>query len=195
VSICSCIGGAVLTWNSYFTIPVLVSQTLAHTNLTAFLNLLNQVNLTSIVDNLHRITIFVPTNSALAAASVPTSTPTDIQNLIYSHIVSNFSGYLPDLFNGLTLTTLANTTLTVTVADGEYYVNGAHIIDPDVLTDNGVINIIDKVSDSDSGAFQLLILRQVFTSPTLYTGGADSSRKPPASIIFGIIALAYYYFH
>jgi hypothetical protein len=132
---------------------VLVSETLAHNNYTAFLNLLNEANLTSIVDNLHRITLFVPTNSALAAVSTATSTPAQIQTLVYSHIVPNFLGYLPSLYNGLTLTTLANTTLTVTVTDGEYFVNGAHIVDPDVLTDNGVIDLIDKVSDSEIQSF------------------------------------------
>jgi Fasciclin domain len=136
-----------LTIFSWFTIPQDVSDTLAYTNLTVFLDLLNQANLTDFVDNLHRITIFVPSNAALAAYGATNNTSGQILDLVYQHIVPNFLGYLPALTNGLTLTTLANTTITITVRNGLYFANGVQIIDPDMLTDNGVINVVDGVRD------------------------------------------------
>ena len=95
---------------------------------------------------MHRITIFVPSNAAIAAVSSSYSTPSQIQTFVYSHIIPDFLGYLPQLTDGLTLRTLANTTVTVTIVNNIYYINGAKIINPDVLTDNGVIDVIDNVS-------------------------------------------------
>jgi uncharacterized surface protein with fasciclin (FAS1) repeats len=142
-----------------------VSRTLAYTNLTGFLDLINNANLSAIIDNMHRITIFVPTNAAIANVRSSYSTPAQIQNFIYSHTVPNFLGYLPQLIDGLTLTTLANTTVTITVRNNVYFVNGAEIIDPDIVTDNGVILAINQVSPdlyietaSSSRAYQLRFL-------------------------------------
>ena len=135
-----------LICRSYFTIPETVSQTLAYVNLTGFLNLLERASLTSIVDNLHQTTIFVPSNDAIAAARISSSTAAQLQFFVYSHIIPDFLGYLPQLRNFPTLTTLANTTVTVTIQNEAYIIGGAKIIDPDIITDNGVIHEMDKVS-------------------------------------------------
>jgi uncharacterized surface protein with fasciclin (FAS1) repeats len=123
-----------------------VSLTLAYTGLTGFLGLITDTNLSAIIDNTHRITIFVPSNAAIASVRSSYSTPAQIQNFVYSHIVPDFLGYLPQLTNGLALTTLANNTVTIIIQDNVYFVNGAKIIDPDVLTDNGAILAVDQVS-------------------------------------------------
>ena len=144
---------------------------------------------------MHRITIFVPSNAAIAAVSSSYSTPSQIQTFIYSHIVPNFLGYLPQLTNGLTLHTLANTTLTVTIVDNIYYINGAQIIDPDVLTDNGVIDVIDKVSfNFYFGNETILMHFQVLTTPTVtFSGGSTSSKQGLTfTTILGIITLAFW---
>jgi hypothetical protein len=123
-----------------------VSLTLAYTNLTGLLDLITDANLSATIDNSHRITIFAPTNAAIASVRSSYSTPAQIQNFVYSHIVPNFLGYLPQLTNGLALTTLANTTVTITIQDNVYFVNGAEVIDPDIITDNGVILEINQAS-------------------------------------------------
>jgi uncharacterized surface protein with fasciclin (FAS1) repeats len=115
-------------------------------NLIAYLDLINKANLSSIIDNSHRITVFVPPNAAIGQVASSYSTSSRIQKLVYSHIVPKFLGYLPQLTNGLTLTILANTTVSITFRDNLYYVNGAQITDPDIITDNGVAIGIDQAS-------------------------------------------------
>jgi uncharacterized surface protein with fasciclin (FAS1) repeats len=110
------------------------------------LNLIQRANLVDTINDMHRITIFVPSSEAIATANTSSSTPSQIRNFIYSYIVPDFLGYLPQLTDGRNLTTLANTTIKIAIRDHVYFVNGVEILDPDLITDNGVMHLIDGVS-------------------------------------------------
>ena len=45
--------------------------------------------------------------------------------------------------NGTTLTAMNGGNLTVTVADGDYFVNSAKVVTPNVLVAGGVVHVID----------------------------------------------------
>ena len=53
-------------------------------------------------------------------------------------------GYSSDLMNGTTLTAMNGGSLKVTVENGNYFVNSAKVLTPDVLVANGVVHVIDK---------------------------------------------------
>lgn len=53
-------------------------------------------------------------------------------------------GFSADLVDGQELMTLQGGKLTIRIEDNGYYVNGAKIIMPNVITNNGVVHVIDK---------------------------------------------------
>lgn len=91
-------------------------------------------------------TVFLPSNAAFAAASVGPSISSSTSSLISNHVVGGFAGYLPILKDGTALTTQKGETLVISIRNGIYYVNGAKIIQANIITENGVVHIIDKVS-------------------------------------------------
>jgi uncharacterized surface protein with fasciclin (FAS1) repeats len=91
-------------------------------------------------------TVFLPSNAAFSAASVGPSISSSTSSLISNHVVGGFAGYLPLLKDGTALTTQNGESLVISIRNGIYYVNGAKIIQANIITENGVVHIIDKVS-------------------------------------------------
>ncbi len=106
-----------------------------------FASLANSSNMTSTLESTQSVTIFLPSNAALSA----TNTSTPAGSLISNHVVSGFVGYLPDLKDGATLKTQAGETLVISIRAGVYYVNGAKITQGNIIMENGVAHVIDKV--------------------------------------------------
>jgi len=159
--------------SDWFTIPISVSASLQGKGLTGFQSLLTSANLSTSLDARKSVTIFAPSNEALAAAGTPSS----LTSTANAHIIPNFSGYLPRLKNGDKYTTIAGGALAISVRDGKHYVNDAQIISADIVTDNGVIHIIDKVlstgpalSNSSEGWSLKVGMTLVITLATLSAG-------------------------
>lgn len=130
-----------LQYKSYFTVPLSITETLAAKSLTGFSSGLNSTNLTSTLTSplTEGVTVFVPSNEAIAAAGGSASF-----NLA-THIIPNFLGLTPNLKNGLVLRTQAGTTLTVRVVKGEIFLGTARIQANDLVTSNGAVQVIDRV--------------------------------------------------
>ncbi|OAA65387.1 beta-ig-h3 fasciclin [Niveomyces insectorum RCEF 264] len=137
-------GGTIHITDSYFTLPESLSSTAALTGQTTFNSLANSSNLTSTLDNAQFVTVFLPSNAAFDAANSNSSTLSSSQ-LISNHVVSGFVGYLPALVDGLTLTTENGGVLTVSVRNDIWYINGAIITQANLILENGVAHVIDKV--------------------------------------------------
>ena len=95
-------------------------------------------------------TVFAPTDAAFAALPAgtvetlladPTGTLTDI--LLY-HVVGA-EALSTDLTNGQTVTTLLGQNVTVTINADGVFINNAQVTVADIVTDNGVIHVIDAV--------------------------------------------------
>ena len=95
-------------------------------------------------------TVFAPTDAAFAALPAgtvetlladPTGTLTDI--LLY-HVVGA-EALSTDLTNGQTVTTLLGQNVTVTINAEGVFINNAQVTVADIVTDNGVIHVIDAV--------------------------------------------------
>lgn len=119
-----------------------LSSTTSETGLSTFGSLASQANLTYSLENTQSITAFLPSNAAFAAAGNST---TSTSTLISNHIVSGLSGYLPDLTDGMNLTTKTGGALTVSVRSGIWYINDAKITQANLIMENGVAHIIDQV--------------------------------------------------
>lgn len=60
------------------------------------------------------------------------------------HVVPKMVGFSTDLVDGKELTTLEGGKLTIRIKDDVYYVNGAKVVMANVITNNGVVHVIDK---------------------------------------------------
>jgi len=98
----------------------------------------------------HGFTFFAPNTSAVEAAqsSLQGFNSTQLQNIIYNHLLNGTTVYSPQLSN---LTTAAGESLGFSVnSTGRYVTDSAtnttaRIIQPDVLLPNGVIHVIDRI--------------------------------------------------
>lgn len=93
------------------------------------------------------VTYFIP-NSAAALANATAlsakSTPAEQQALFEYHVVPGFVGYSTLLTNGTKLKTQTGENVTITIQDGDTYVNAAKIIAFDYIVANGVFHVLDK---------------------------------------------------
>jgi uncharacterized surface protein with fasciclin (FAS1) repeats len=132
-------------FHSYFTIPEPLVQTINSSSLTTVVAAaISKLNLTNSLNALNNVTVFVPSDAAVQAANVSLASA---QTLINGLVIPNFVGYTPAITPGNPYVTLGGTTLTVSVAsDGTFSVNGAQIIQSDLVTANGVVHILGSVS-------------------------------------------------
>jgi len=152
--------GLIQSTDGFFTIPTSLSSTINSTGLSSLGSLLSSANLSSSFDAADSVTIFTPSNAAFSAASNSTSNAATLPNLLSNHVIPNFLGYLPALTDGASYKTLAGETLTISIKNGVYFVNGAKIISSNTIISNGVAHVIDKVL--------------VPTPTPVFTGGSSS---------------------
>jgi uncharacterized surface protein with fasciclin (FAS1) repeats len=96
------------------------------------------------------LTVFAPTDAAFAALPAgtidalladPTGLLTDV--LLY-HAVAGVA-MSTDLTDGMMVTTLEGTDITVTINANGVFINDAQVIVADIMADNGVVHVIDAV--------------------------------------------------
>ena len=105
---------------------------------------LQHANLSSILESPAGVTLFSLGDDAYKSATSNMTGSTQLQDYLSGYIVPNFLGYLPSLKDGDKLTTLAGTTLTVQIKDGEWYIGGARVISPNQITSTGVSHVLEK---------------------------------------------------
>jgi len=95
-------------------------------------------------------TVFAPTDNAFAALPAGTietllSDPTgDLTQILLYHVVGA-QALSTDLTNGQTVETLQGQSVTVTINAEGVFINNAQVTVADIVTDNGVIHVIDAV--------------------------------------------------
>jgi uncharacterized surface protein with fasciclin (FAS1) repeats len=126
------------------------SQSKVHTNLVAAVKQAGLDQALSTANN-GPYTVFAPTDEAFKKlpadqlqSLLKPENKTQLTNVLTYHVVPGVitSRYLRD---GQTLTTLNGEKLNVTLKNGIYYVNGAKITTPNVVSSNGVTHVIDSV--------------------------------------------------
>ncbi|KAM7208434.1 FAS1 domain containing protein [Naviculisporaceae sp. PSN 640] len=155
--------------DKYFTLPQRLSTTLPKIpELSTFASLLDKSCpcLKHKLDTQASLTIFIPTNEAFAAAGITPDTATknknknlNIEEIIKGMVIPNFVGYSPRIalpFGGIGFQTSMNGTWlfisATNIADGPYkgreqklYVNDALVVRRNIMLENGVAHVIDKV--------------------------------------------------
>jgi len=94
-------------------------------------------------------TLFAPTDAAFNAlpAGTVAALLNDIPTLtdILKHHVLGDTVMSTTLFNGMIATTLLGTDLTVSITNGNVYIDNAMVTVADIIADNGVVHVIDAV--------------------------------------------------
>ncbi len=95
-------------------------------------------------------TVFAPTDDAFAALPEGTldallADPTgQLAQILLYHVVAA-KAMSTDLSDGQMVTTLEGTDVTVTISEGNVFINDAQVIVADIEADNGVVHVIDAV--------------------------------------------------
>jgi len=95
-------------------------------------------------------TVFAPTDAAFALLPEGTvatllEDPTGLLTTVLTNHVYAGSALSTDLSDGMTITTLAGTELTITITNGMVYIGDALVSTANIETDNGVVHVIDAV--------------------------------------------------
>ncbi|KAJ3509126.1 hypothetical protein NM208_g15712 [Fusarium decemcellulare] len=137
-------GGVIHIINRVLTIPKNLTDTAIAANLSAAAGALTQADLAAPLVNSQNITVFAPSNGAFAeiGSVVGDLSDDDLESILKYHVINGTVGYSSTLKNG-TLKTSEGEELTISIQDGDVYVNEAKVIIPDVLIANGVVHVID----------------------------------------------------
>ncbi|KAF8460826.1 hypothetical protein BDZ91DRAFT_738320 [Kalaharituber pfeilii] len=94
------------------------------------------------------VTFFAPTEEAFAKSGLDTmnSDDAELQAFLDDHtLVSDFIGYTPEFEHGKKYKMKSGKYIVATVKGSKVFLDGALIVQQDLITSNGVIQIIDKV--------------------------------------------------
>lgn len=150
-----CVGGIVHIVDAVLSLPVAAVLEITNAHLDFFVAILNvgqylsseNAGYVNAILDVPDVTYFIPDSaSALANATEfsQNSTLADLEALFQYHVVPGLVDYSSLLKNGMSLVTAQGTNVTITIQDGQVYVNAARIIASDYLVANGVMHVIDR---------------------------------------------------
>ncbi|KAI8582845.1 hypothetical protein K450DRAFT_225074 [Umbelopsis ramanniana AG] len=145
--------GVVHVINAVLMPPSDVNSTALQAGLDKFVNALNSTNSTEGINKKSGITIFAPNDGAFSSDALSKYNSSQLANILAYHVVEGlyYSTNLTNLTSPMNITTEAGSNFTLDVSGGSVKltdVSGnetAHVIKTDILTDNGVIHIIDAI--------------------------------------------------
>lgn len=118
-----------------------------HTTLEAVVGL---AGLDGALDSPGSFTVFAPTDAAFALVPQPIidaliADPSGLLTFILTYHVVPSEALSTDLFDGQTITTLSGVDVNVSIINGSVFINHAQVTVADIVTDNGVVHVIDAV--------------------------------------------------
>ncbi|KAH0543423.1 hypothetical protein FGG08_002281 [Glutinoglossum americanum] len=139
-------GGTFQIVDSFLTLPINCTTTIASVNLTNLTTAVSNVGKTDKWNSYQGITCLAP--STFIGTDLSTTNPDKIHtlsNLLGAHIIDG-PQYTTTFQDGQTFISGANTTIKVTVDQvGLVWFNDARVVRANVVTNNGVIHVLDKV--------------------------------------------------
>ena len=108
-------------------------------------NTTQQVSITQVLSGVRGLTLFAPHNNATEHIS---GNITQLWNVLRNHMINGTTVYSPSFVNSTYVSAAGENIHLTSNASGNFVMSGnttARIVQPDVLTENGVIHIIDRV--------------------------------------------------
>jgi uncharacterized surface protein with fasciclin (FAS1) repeats len=130
-----------------YTIWDVIQNSPDHNTLEAVVGL---AGLDGALDSPGAFTVFAPTDAAFALVPQPIidaliADPTGILTFILTYHVVPSVALSTDLSDGQVVTTLSGVDVNVSIINGSVFINHAQVIVADIVTDNGVVHVIDAV--------------------------------------------------
>merc|ERR1712096_15146 len=146
-------GGIIHVIDGLLTIPPNVTTVAQEAGLSAFLGAVNATNLTEAVSTTPDLTIFAPNNAAFQniSSALANLTTEEAAAILQYHVINGTVAYSSTLANG-TVPTLGGSNVTITIIDGEVFVNRARVIAADILLANGVLHVLDSVLSANNSS-------------------------------------------
>ncbi|KAJ2896371.1 hypothetical protein MKZ38_005596 [Zalerion maritima] len=176
--------------DGYFTDPQPLSVTAETNGYTSYLDLLTSSGSKDYYDQIPRTTFFIPSDDAFAAATIPTDSDAEKQALLAEHVFTGYLGYTPTLAKGGCFTNMNGRSLQISAGeDGGLLVGDAKIIMTNVILENGVAHVIDKVLGPDEPTTTATGSAATGT-PTVVTAGGANNRVRLTPLGFAPLILA-----
>ncbi|KAH8551274.1 FAS1 domain-containing protein [Umbelopsis sp. PMI_123] len=145
--------GVVHIINAVLIPPTNVNGTALQAGLDMFVSILNSTNSTDGINKKSGITIFAPNDDAFNSASLSKYNSSQLANIVAYHVVEGlyFSTNLTNLTSPMNVSSEAGSNFTIDGSGGSIKLTDlsgnqtAHVVKTDILTDNGVIHVIDAV--------------------------------------------------
>jgi transforming growth factor-beta-induced protein len=101
----------------------------------------------TLADEAATFTVFAPEDASFAPYDVEylLDNPTLLEEVLGFHVVQGAAVFSGDLSDGDTFTTVQGDDITISISDGNVFVDGAQVTTPDVAASNGVAHLIDDV--------------------------------------------------
>ncbi|KKY17013.1 putative beta-ig-h3 fasciclin [Phaeomoniella chlamydospora] len=184
-------GGIIHIVDQLLSIPVSVVSEITAANLEYFVSILNLGGYLSAANTyvnevlqVTDVTFFIPNSEAALTAATNlsrSSNSTELQSIFEYHVISGFAGYSPLLKDGMQLTTAQGSNVTITIQDGDTYVNAAKVTTFDYLIANGVAHVIDDLLNPSDPSLPAKPTTTATASPTTTsssTSAASSTTLP-----------------
>jgi transforming growth factor-beta-induced protein len=101
----------------------------------------------TLADDAATFTVFAPEDASFAPYDVEylLDNPMVLEEVLGFHVVQGAAVFSGDLSDGDTFTTVQGDDITISISDGNVFVDGAQVTTPDVAASNGVAHLIDDV--------------------------------------------------
>ena len=138
-------GGVVHVVDNVLSIPADLTGVLGQENLSALTAAVTTAKLGATLTGLEQLTLFAPNNGAFDKIKDVASglTVEQLTGVLSYHAVAGSVVYSTDIQDGAKVKTVQGDDLTLTIRDGNVFVNDAKVVKPNVLVRNGVVHIID----------------------------------------------------
>jgi hypothetical protein len=146
-------GGVIHVIDGLLTLPPNVSTVAQEAGLSAFLGAVNATGLTEAVTTTPDLTIFAPNNAAFQdiSSALANLTTEEAAAILQYHVINGTVAYSSTLANG-SVPTLGGDNITITIIDGEVFVNRARVVTADILLANGVLHVLDSVLSANNSS-------------------------------------------
>jgi uncharacterized surface protein with fasciclin (FAS1) repeats len=139
-------GGRFQIVDAFLTLPEVCTKTIRAWGLSSLDASLNRTGLASVLDHVNNVTCLGPSDDAFLQAGNPDSklNASDLSTALLFHTIPQplYSNFLTD---GQTFKSLSNATVRVSFKDGDIYFNDAKVTQSNVLTNNGLMHVLDRI--------------------------------------------------
>ncbi|KAK0636093.1 FAS1 domain-containing protein [Bombardia bombarda] len=139
-------GGTIYIIDRVLAIPANITDTLVSANLTAAAGALKKSKLTADLTQASELTMFAPSNHAfdVVGSALSDMSAADLADVMGYHVVQGKVLY-SSLITNTTEKTTEGKDVHLRVEDGKMFVNGARIVQTNILVNNGVVHVIDNL--------------------------------------------------